>query len=356
MSLIFISHSSKDNAKAEEIIAWLEAKGFESIFLDFDPEQGIPAGRNWEREIYRRLHRCRSVVFLCSEHSMASKWCFTEIAFARSLGKYLFPLKIAPCAVHGPIADTQLIDLTANPEEGYKRLWRGLIRAGLDPLDYFQWDSKRSPYPGLRAFQEEDAAVFFGRNDSIHEGLNTLNNLRRYGGRRMVLFLGASGSGKSSLMRAGILPRMKRDSDAWLVVDPFRPKLKPFDEFALVLSTTFGSYGKNRDWESIVFELHRSAKSHFTDGAKLIELSRELGFASRKTDATVVLAIDQFEELLGADPNSQNIGFLTLLRTALEKEDSPFIVIGTLRSDFLWDFQNHPILRDVQFEKVMIGP
>jgi excinuclease UvrABC ATPase subunit len=78
----------------------------------------------------------------------------------------------------------------------------------------FHWDPSRPPYPGLLAFQEQDAAIFFGRDDEIRGGLDRLNSLRSLGGARLVLFLGASGSGKSSLVRAGLLPRLRRDADS----------------------------------------------------------------------------------------------------------------------------------------------
>jgi TIR domain len=72
MSAIFISHSSKDNAIAGEVKARLAEQGHRSIFLDFDPEDGIPAVRNWEKEFHARLRGCQAVIVLCSEHSMAS--------------------------------------------------------------------------------------------------------------------------------------------------------------------------------------------------------------------------------------------------------------------------------------------
>lgn len=159
MSAIFISHSSKDNAIAGEVKARLAEQGHRSIFLDFDPEVGIPAGRNWEKELYARLRVCQAVIVLCSEHSMASSWCFAEITQARSLGKHLFPLKVATCQIFSLLSDVQVTDLTVNPTEGYQRLWYGLKKVGLDPADLFDWEGTRSPYPGLLAFQEQDAAV-----------------------------------------------------------------------------------------------------------------------------------------------------------------------------------------------------
>ena len=64
MSAIFISHSSKDNEAADEICNWLAEQGHRSVFLDFDPADGIPAGRDWEQELYRGIRACRAVIVL----------------------------------------------------------------------------------------------------------------------------------------------------------------------------------------------------------------------------------------------------------------------------------------------------
>ena len=82
MSGIFLSHSSGDNAAAAEVKEWLASQGHRSVFLDFDPEAGIPAGRSWEQELYQQLRACRAVIVLCSVQSMASRWCFAEVAIA----------------------------------------------------------------------------------------------------------------------------------------------------------------------------------------------------------------------------------------------------------------------------------
>jgi hypothetical protein len=202
MSAIFLSHSSADNEAADRLRRWLEEQGYRSFFLDFDPEQGIPAGRDWEKELYAQLRTCRAIIVLCSPHSMASTWCFAEITHARALGKAIFPVKIADCPIHSLLTTLQVLDLTAGKRNGLDRLAHGLKASGLDPTDSFDWDGSRPPYPGLLAFDEPDAAVFFGRENEIREGLDTLSQQRSFGGARFLLVLGASGSGKSSLLRA----------------------------------------------------------------------------------------------------------------------------------------------------------
>jgi conflict system STAND superfamily ATPase/TIR domain-containing protein len=235
MTAIFISHSSADNAAAAEMKAWLEAQGHTSLFLDFDPEAGIKGGSGWEQTLYRQLRRCQAVIALLTPNWLASKWCFAELVQARERGKAIFPVKVQPCEAGGVFGDIQHIDLTAEPEEGYHRLRIGLLERGLDPQDVFDWDPKRPPYPGLFAFQAEDAAIFFGRGEEILKTLETLDALRRQGreAARFALLLGGSGSGKSSLARAGVIPRLKRKPAEWLPLPPFRPQQEPLDELAV---------------------------------------------------------------------------------------------------------------------------
>ena len=423
MSAIFISHSSKDNQVADEIRHWLAEQGHRSVFLDFDPANGIPAGRDWEQELYRGIRACRAVIVLCSRHSMASRWCFMEITHARALGKHLFPVKIEECDVDGVLSDRQVIDLTENKEEGLERLWRGILASGLDPADAFDWDGSRSPYPGLLAFQEEDAAIFFGRDDEVGEGLDVVNKVRRLGQTGLVMVLGASGSGKSSLVRAGLVPRLRRDTDRWLVVDPFRPRDDPARALAVVMSRAFDRVGRALPWERIygqireamariqaagddeapapeaaaaeqaerarflekvdalkallpkgagpqaarAFQVLRAAinqdDSSFgtngvaLDGSDLLStLADDLRRRSGRDDARVLLLIDQFEELLGHGDDHPNTRFLQLLRSSLDQPNSPLLALGTMRSDFLGQFQKSPALLDVRYESLSLGP
>src|SRR6476661_1660731 len=201
MTAIFISHSSADRVAAEDMKRWLDAQGHTSLFLDFDVDSGIKAGSDWEQTLYQKLRQCQAVIALLTPDWIASKWCFAELVQAREGGKAIFLVKVKPCETRGIFADIQHIDLTAQPEEGYRRLKAGLLERGLDPLDVFDWDPKRPPYPGFMAFQEADAAIFFGRGLDIVKTLETLEALRLQGREAppFALLLGASGSGKSSL-------------------------------------------------------------------------------------------------------------------------------------------------------------
>ena len=343
MSSIFLSHSSHDNAIAKEVKARLEQWGHRSVFLDFDPEHGIPAGRNWEKELYAKLRECRAMIVLCSRSSKESHWCFAEVTHAKGLGKPVFAIKTDEAQVNSILTTVQVIDATIGWEEVYRRLERGLLAAGLDPKGMLDWDGMRPPYPGLPAFQEQDAAIFFGRDKEIRAGQALLNRLQQFGGPRLTLVLGASGSGKSSLMRAGLLPRLKRDQ-RWVVVEPFRPLKAPFDELALAIGKRVSLPAQVQD--RIRWDEQEPKQS--IDG--FIQLTRELRERIGAQEATVLLLIDQCEELLTIGVKDEADRFLAFLRALLDREDSHLMVLATLRSDFLGSFQDHPALRGLRVE------
>ncbi len=245
MSTLFISHSSSDNELAKELGERLAQRQHSSVFLDLDPEKGIVAGQSWEQTLYRKLRACRAVVALCTDNYLASQWCFAEIALARMEGKHILALQADPLSpgakMPAILTERQFIDLRKDPEEGYRRLWRGLQE--MDLLGAAgDWDPKRSPYLGLSAYQEEHAPVFFGREDESRAGIELLTR----GAPGLIMVLGASGSGKSSLVRAGMLPRLRREREAWLVVDPFRPGRDPYAELSESLAQAWRRYAPDR--------------------------------------------------------------------------------------------------------------
>ena len=209
MSVLFISHSSSDNDVARELEEQLARQGHHSVFLDLDPEKGIVAGQSWEQTLYAKLRACRAVVALCTDSYLKSHWCFAEIALARMEGKHIFTLLADPFGeqtkLPSILTETQYIDLRTNKEDGYGRLWRGFKEKGIEAAEAREWNPKDPPYPGLLAFQEKDAPIFFGRERETDEGVELLNSVRRQGHPHLVMTLGASGSGKSSLVSAGLL-------------------------------------------------------------------------------------------------------------------------------------------------------
>ena len=235
MSTIFISHSSADNEAAAQLMERLESWNHHSVFLDFDPDQGIQAGRSWERTLYRKLRACRAVIAWCTDTYLKSYWCFAEIALARMEGKPVFavldPNLGSNTSLPSILTEQQFIDLRKGEEQAWLRLKNGLKELEILGVSG-GWDPSDPPYLGLNYYDEEHAPVFFGREDETRAGLELINR----GAPNLIMVLGASGSGKSSLARAGILPRLRTDSSQFLVVPPFRPRKDPVREFAIQLS------------------------------------------------------------------------------------------------------------------------
>src|SRR5512144_891246 len=282
---LFVSHSRQDAAKTAELVGWLRAEGFDALFVDFDPDCGIPAGRNWERELYAQLRRADGVLYVGSPASAASQWCFAELSLARSIGKPVFPVLVSGTERVPLLADVQWVDLASDGEGGYGRLLAGLRHAALDPTAAFAWDPARSPYPGLEPFSIEDAAVFFGRDAETDRLLHLLQPALQHAGGRFVGIVGPSGSGKSSLLRAGLLPRLQRLPERWFVVPPLRPGQDPLKSLARSLAHAFAARGQSLAAVDLVARLQRGP-------GELVELVGELA-ETGWSEPRVLVVIDQ---------------------------------------------------------------
>ncbi len=366
MSTLFLSHRSADNELARELARQLAQHGHRSIFLDIDPEQGIVAGRNWEQTLYRKLRACRAVLALCTDHYLESKWCFAEVALARMEGKRIITVKADPldesAELPSILTDRQFVDLRRETPEGYRNdnpeAYRRLLR-GLADLERFgsrgDWDPTDPPYLGLNTYQEEHAPIFFGRDDETREGLELLER----GAPGLVLVLGASGSGKSSLVRAGILPQIREQSQ-WLIVDPFRPGREPFLELSESLVQSWRRYvPESPSAADLRQRIRRDLESwdSETETTPLGQLARELQRAAAERESRVLLIVDQFEELLGnEDADGRASRLLALLRATLEADRSPVMILATMRSDYLESFQRNDALQGIDFASLSLGP
>jgi WD40 repeat protein len=352
MARVFLSHSSRDPEAAHSMLQWLIEQGFEAPFLDFDKHTGIPPGDQWEQVLYRELERSQAILLLLTANWQASKWCFAEFTQARALGKPVLPVVVGPLSGDGafPASDVQTLDLLADRAENLDRLRRQLAEIALTSQGGLPWDGRRPPYPGLASLEEEDAAVYFGREPEIRHVVERLRARRSLGGSALMVVLGASGAGKSSLLRAGVVPRLRRSGRHWLAPPPFRPQRKPLDSLALSLAEALK---QPTSWR-ILSDRLRASLSQGTQHALLGELANDLRATSADSEATILLTIDQGEELfLQSDPEERHL-FLHLLNAALG-QDLPFIGLLALRSDSLAALQGERRL-DVSFEQVSLGP
>jgi hypothetical protein len=343
---IFLSHSSRDQDQAARMRDWLGSQGFDAVFLDFDKHAGIPPGADWERTLYSEIERSEAVILIQTPNWLESKWCFAEFTQARALGKAIFPVIEAPTGDTLIAPDIQSLDLCRDREGGLERLGRQLTRIALDAQGGFGWDHRRPPFPGLASFTEEDAAVYFGRDDEIRRLIERLNARRAQGGAKLVALLGASGSGKSSLLRAGVLPRLKRDRSNWIVLPAIRPHAQPLLEFACALSQAW-------DPTSDFRKLHEYLKGPYA-ARFLNQIAHELQVKESASQAQILLPIDQAEELFSTADPADTAAFFDVLTMALA-DDAPFLALMALRSDFLGELQSAGRLH-VRFEEFSLGP
>ncbi|MBT8249121.1 MAG: protein kinase, partial [Acidimicrobiia bacterium] len=170
----------------------------------------------------------------------------------------------------------------------------------------------RNPYKGLQAFQTEDARDFFGR-DSLIERM-----LARFREKRLVAIVGPSGSGKSSVLKAGLAPRLDGEGQPFLLAEMY-PGSYPFEELEGALAAIAVSDAPMSD-------------QLVSDERGLVRVLQTV----LPTDNTeLVLAIDQFEELFSMT-SSEPIRalFLDSLVAAVSDPRSRLRVVLTLRADF----------------------
>ena len=130
----------------------------------------------------------------------------------------------------------------------------------------------------------------------------------------MVVPVGASGSGKSSLVRASLIPRLKRDEKNWLPLRPFRPQdgESPLDALTSAIVGTYEDQDLPRDNTRLCTRVREAAESTPIDSKELLKISRELASAAGGREATVLITVDQAEELLNSESPEPGKKFLQI--------------------------------------------
>jgi formylglycine-generating enzyme required for sulfatase activity len=383
MPALFISHASEDDVTAVALEAWLRARGFTDLFID---HSDIDAGEKWAQALRDAAGACRVVVCLVTENWLASDECFSEFRAAWYMGKRIIPLfalapgdaarrerlgkvraedqglDLAPC-----LTPDGRLDLARDPEierrlESGLRAGGALARVGLDP-EAFAIDPnlRKTPFPGLASFGDEDAdaALFYGRSREIAESLEELRKVRAEGDLRPFVILGASGSGKSSLLKAGIIPRLRREAPAWLPLRAFRPGGDPLLHFAEALARTLKDFGKVEAHGVIRDRLLDAwAKSERADGAltpigeaalasALETEGRKLRDAADRPGATILISVDQAEELARAEGECGQ-ALAAYLHVALATTASRWELAFTIRTDSFPELQRHRRFQDLK--------
>jgi hypothetical protein len=341
MGAIFISYTGRDpegDAWADRLAGWFQEWNY-GYFRDKDHSHGIKAGEEWRPALYRSLGLAQAMVCLCSKQYEASPWCVGEVAIAVKEGKTVIPIQLLTPKedlksqpLPSMLQTRQAIQVAdaLNPSavqlaEAKQRL-RDVLNASLKWRELQEWDPNQSPYPGLPAFEAHQAPVFFGRDAAIKTVVQRLTSLA-LSAPGFLLLLGASGYGKSSLVRAGVVPWLRAERQRhWLVLEPFKPGLDPFGTLRGVLREPLAA-------------AELVAREPEGGDGEAAGLSRQLHSLSGAARAPVVLVIDQFEELL-VDGNLEGESFLAFLEGLLSTELAEVVVLATMRTDFLAPLQN----------------
>ncbi len=190
-----------------------------------------------------------------------------------------------------------------------------------------------NPYKGLEFFDIEDADRFFGRDDIVQEIWNkykVLQNPSEDSSHRLITVMGASGSGKSSLMRAGFLTQLQKQETPFII---FTPGKSPLENLSKAVSDK--SEKSSREIKSRLMRANESGKH---DG-----LSRII---SELPDSSLIVA-DQFEEIFSPEcqKDERNCFIENLLYACSDEEtESHVSVIIVFRPDFMGQAYEHEAL------------
>ena len=185
------------------------------------------------------------------------------------------------------------------------------------------------PYKGLDVFEEEDAELFFGREKLVDDLVSRVKDSRT------VFVTGPSGSGKSSLVRAGLIYALKqgaiKGSSRWLYAT-MKPGRDPIGELGRVASSLADSTNAED-------EIRAKASKDASIFARWCEIALKEGRNKR-----LVLFIDQFEEVFTQISKEGRVAFLNLLTHAATVENGRVIILFSMRSDFVSNCAIYPQL------------
>jgi WD40 repeat protein len=326
---VFLSHNSREKSLVERIAEKLKREGLEP-WLD---KWCLVAGADWQRGLADGLAASRSCAVFVGPADLGA-WAHQEVAVAldraaRDPDFRLF-LVLLPGLPERFDATGLLPFLRMRTWVDYRRglddpgALRALVGAvkglPLGPEVPIEPQDDICPYRGLEVFEEEHADFFFGRDADVQRLLESLK------GTRFLAVLGASGSGKSSLVRAGLIPALKRrDPRAigrWEIA-LFRPGAHPLEALAACLLRV----GAEGSMQQTLDGLASDARS--------LHLAASLLLAERDAETRMLFVVDQFEELFSLCRDEVERGaFVTNLLYAASVPGGGSGVLLAMRADF----------------------
>lgn len=333
---VFISYSRQDLDFVGRLARALQVKGI-NIWID---KLGLQAGTpDWEQTLRDAIGGARAVLLVASESSRRSRYVRDELAIAEMHGTPVYPIWAVGDkwieSIPMGMGRVQFIDARAEKfdnavieaAQALKGLMPNLAVMTTLPRPAQEAPQNvllqlRNPFKGLNAFRSEDRADFFGRDTLIQEMTDTLKAFPGF-----LSVIGASGSGKSSVVMAGLLPQLEEGSipgsESWIYLTPFTPTDQPLERLAEVLEQKLPAKSGAAIRDDLV---HPSALGAY-------RLARQISNLTPKT--RVVLYVDQLEELFTQVRDEEvRARFVHLLTTGVSEPNSPLTIIMTMRADF----------------------
>ena len=346
---VFLSYSRAD----ADLVLHLRSRLRDAGLVTFLDRDQLPAGQPWLTALEQGIARCSAVAVLVGPAGLGT-WQRREVQLALD--------QQAELERHGRIFPVipVLLPKVTDPPGGFLRLqtWVDLRQDPDDPgqlqflLAGIRGEAPAGaaireaicPYRGLLAFREEDAGLFFGREDEVADLVAKVRD------QPLLTLVGRSGSGKSSVIYAGLIPALRRRADgrSWAVVglrpgaEPLHALVRAFDPPPPDLAPLEATERTER--QVALFRANPGLLAAHVRGLLATE-------DERGTDR-LLLYVDQWEELYTqalhhpaadrAQPAADVARFIDLLLAAART--SPCTVVLTARADFYADLLRHEAL------------